>query len=279
MRHIDHIVIAARELDEAGDFYCRLGFQVGARNRHPWGTENRLVQFGSSFIELITVAKNAVIPPFEERKFSFGAFVDNYLNRREGLAMLALDSADATADAALFAAEGIGFFEPFFFERKGRRTDGSETRVAFTLAFALDAKIPDAAFFVCQQHFPQNFWDPGFQQHANGAADISAVTLTVPQPVAHDDFFAAFCGSNSRETQGGNLVFPLNGGRIIVARDTREMGSSSATPQLTSFSVRICDLSSQADRLRDAAIPFTAAGNRIVVPARAAFGVEVLFEH
>jgi catechol 2,3-dioxygenase-like lactoylglutathione lyase family enzyme len=46
IRRIDHIVAAVRDLDEAGDFYCRLGFQVGTRNEHPWGTENRLIQSG-----------------------------------------------------------------------------------------------------------------------------------------------------------------------------------------------------------------------------------------
>ncbi len=47
-RRIDHLVLAVRDLDAAGLFYERLGFQVGARNRHPWGTENRIVQFQSS---------------------------------------------------------------------------------------------------------------------------------------------------------------------------------------------------------------------------------------
>ena len=62
-RRIDHLVVAVRDLDEAGSFYRRLGFQVGARNRHPWGTENRLVQFSDSFIELITVGEGAANAP------------------------------------------------------------------------------------------------------------------------------------------------------------------------------------------------------------------------
>ena len=41
---IDHIVHAVRDLDAAGDFYRRLGFTVGARNIHPWGTHNRIVR-------------------------------------------------------------------------------------------------------------------------------------------------------------------------------------------------------------------------------------------
>jgi hypothetical protein len=49
---LDHIVHAIRDLDAAGDFYGRAGFTVGARNRHPWGTHNRIVQFPGVFVEL-----------------------------------------------------------------------------------------------------------------------------------------------------------------------------------------------------------------------------------
>ena len=51
-RGIDHLVLAVHDLDAAGDFYEKLGFRVGARNRHPWGTENRIVQFPHIFLEL-----------------------------------------------------------------------------------------------------------------------------------------------------------------------------------------------------------------------------------
>jgi catechol 2,3-dioxygenase-like lactoylglutathione lyase family enzyme len=51
-RSIDHLVVPVRDLDGAATFYERLGFTVGARNRHPWGTENRLIQFPQNFIEL-----------------------------------------------------------------------------------------------------------------------------------------------------------------------------------------------------------------------------------
>lgn len=84
-RRIDHVVVAVHHLDSAGAFYERLGFTVGVRNRHPWGTENRLIQFGSSFIELVTVGREAgAIPRHEEGRFSFGGFVRSYLRDREG---------------------------------------------------------------------------------------------------------------------------------------------------------------------------------------------------
>jgi len=37
-RRLDHVVIAVHDLDGTGELYGRLGFQVEARNQHPWGT-------------------------------------------------------------------------------------------------------------------------------------------------------------------------------------------------------------------------------------------------
>ena len=53
----DHIVHAVRDLDAVADFYRRIGFTVGARNRHSWGTHNCIVQFPGFFIEILTLAE------------------------------------------------------------------------------------------------------------------------------------------------------------------------------------------------------------------------------
>ncbi|MBZ0147420.1 MAG: VOC family protein, partial [Pseudorhodoplanes sp.] len=56
-RGLDHIAHAVRDLDKAADFYRRIGFTVGTRNRHPWGTHNCIVQFPGFFIEILTLAE------------------------------------------------------------------------------------------------------------------------------------------------------------------------------------------------------------------------------
>lgn len=270
-RRIDHLVLAVRDLDRAAAFYESLGFQVGARNRHPWGTENRLVQFRSSFLELITVGDGTLIPPHEPGRFSFGAFVRDYLETREGLAMVVLDSTDAPADAAKFARTGIGRFEPFHFERKGRRPDGGEIVVAFSLAFALDPRLPDMSFFVCQQHNPEAFWNPAFQLHANGAANVASVTLEVPDPSAHAEFLATFTGVAGQT--GGKLdnVFPLQAdGRLVVA-------SGAGAPGCTSYRVTVTDPPVVAERLGRLGIPFQTVDDVVTIGADAAFGVAIRF--
>jgi len=272
-RRIDHVVVAVHDLDAAGAFYQRLGFQVGARNRHPWGTENRLIQFGSSFIELITVGPDAeAIADHAPGRFSFGGFVRDYLREREGLAMLVLDSDDAVADAALFSEKGLGSFEPFFFERKGRRPDGSETRVAFTLAFAVDAQAPMAGFFVCQQHFPENFWNPAFQRHDNGAGAIASVGMTAASPAMHQFFFSTFCGSTARQDAQGLLSIDLRAGRLTISPD------GGAGLQLHSMTIHVPDAKAQAERLMRAGIPYTVTDAGLGVSSEAAFGLAIFFE-
>src|SRR5262252_7764114 len=95
-RGLDHIVHAVRDLDASADLYRRLGFRVGARNRHPWGTHNYIVQLPGFFIA-----------------------------RGEGFSFLILESMDARADAATFAAAGIGAAQDLRFERDAKRPDGS----------------------------------------------------------------------------------------------------------------------------------------------------------
>lgn len=278
MRRIDHIVVAVRELDRAAEVYRKLGFQVGPRNQHPWGTENRLIQFGSSFIELITVGSNAgLIAPHQYRRFSFGAFVRDYLEQREGIAMLVLNSADAASDAAQFAEFGIGDFAPFSFERKARRPDGSEIQVAFTLAFAKDPAAPEVGFFVCQQLFPENFWNWSFQQHANSAAEITAVTLSAPDPNRHANFLTRFSGADKHFLPEGGLRFALDGGRIEVLTAAQTHKQPLPSPSLTSFSVRVTDMDILTRLLNAEGIPFTESNETVVLAPDLLFGVELRF--
>src|SRR5271169_1081835 len=102
-RAIDHIVIPARDLAAQATLYRRLGFQVGPRNRHPWGTENHIVQFDGSFLELIGLGEGFVAPAPAPGVYSFAGFLATFLQRREGVAMLVMRSADAEVDRAEFA--------------------------------------------------------------------------------------------------------------------------------------------------------------------------------
>ncbi len=282
-RGLDHLVIGVRDLDAAGAFYETLGFKVGARNRHPWGTENRIVQFPGSFLELLTIADAAAIVPPAPRVFSFGSVMQDALARGEGLSMLVLESADAKADAAAFQAAGIGDYEPFFFERQARRPDGSEVRVAFSLAFAADPLAPECGFFVCQQHEPQNFWNPAFQQHANGATALTSAIIVTDDPAVHREFLSAFAGFPEVLEGNADFVLDLPRGRIDVLDPEAAQAIYHVEPDPTparflGFCVAVPDLDAVAERLEAAGVPFAQGDDRITVPAEAALGCVIAFE-
>ena len=281
-RGLDHLVIGVADLDAAGALYADLGFRVGARNSHPWGTENRIVQFPSAFLELITVGDATLVPPHAPRRFSFGAFVRDALTRAEGMSMLVLESRDSKGDAESFRRAGIGDFEPFFFERQARRPDGREVRVAFSLAFAENQKASECGFFVCQQLEPQNFWNPAFQQHENGASGLSAVFMVTQEPAAQAGFLSAFSGAESFAAPAAGLRLPLPRGRLEVltpqaAAAMLEDGSREQN-RFAGFAVTVPDLGIVASRLTERGIAHNREGGRIVVPARAALGCAIVFE-
>src|SRR6202035_5071271 len=166
----------------------RAGFTVGARNRHPWGTHNRIVQLKNCFVEILEVAEPGKIAPHKEGSFSFGAFNRDFLAAREGFSMLILGSSNASLDAQGFEAAGIGGFEVFDFAREGKKPDGTPVKLAFSLAFAADPASPNVRFAACQHHFPENFWDPAFQTHANGAKAVSGAALVADNPAGHQTF-------------------------------------------------------------------------------------------
>jgi len=203
-----------RDLDAAGAFYQRLGFTVGARNRHPWGTHNRIVQLPGFFIELLTVGEGERILPPAPGTISFGAFTRDFLARGEGLAMLVLEGKNAEADVDAFRRAGIGDFAPFRFEREGRTPDGRAVKLGFSLAFARDPLAPDTCFFTCQQHYPENFWNPAFQAHANGASGIGAIVLVAENPSDHHIFLSAFSGVRDLHSTSAGVTVETPRGAI-----------------------------------------------------------------
>ena len=204
-RGLDHIVHAVRDLDAAAELYRRLGFTVGARNKHPWGTHNTIIQCPGVFIELLTLAEPEKLGSDGFSRL-FGAYTRDFLKRGEGLALLILESRDARADEADFRAASIAGSEVMRFEREGKRPDGSAVKVGFSLAFAEDKLAPDIHFATCQQHYPENFWNPAFQKHANSVSGIAGVIAVAEEPARHLNFMQSFAGAAAQTGSDGFTI-------------------------------------------------------------------------
>ena len=282
---IDHLVVVAQDLDALADLYRRMGFQVGARNRHEWGTLNNIVQFDGAFLELLTTESGFQAPPPASPLSSFAGTIVDYLSKREGVAMMVLEAVDAKADHASFNAAGIGLPETFWFGREGKRPDGSPVEVSFSLAFARSPAIQDAGFFVCQQHAPDMFWNPSFQVHENGVTGINRLVFAAGNPTEHANFFQKYTGV-APESGDGSVVFGTARGEIELT--TRQelasrWGDASLpaaldTARFAAVVFAAPDVSRVADHLSQGGIAFDRTGDRVVVPASAAKGATLVFE-
>jgi catechol 2,3-dioxygenase-like lactoylglutathione lyase family enzyme len=282
---LDHIVLCVRDLDAARERFEALGFTTTPPAKHPFGTGNSLAQMGSSFIELLSVIEPQRIPPHAEGSFSFGAHNAAFLERREGMSMLVLSSEDARHDEARWRSGGLHTFEPVYFERKATLPDGSEAKVAFTIAFAVNEAIPDAVFFCCQQHAPEAFWQPAYQRHANGAADLSSVTLVADHPQGHAAFFETLLGHSRLKTHPRGLEASTGLGHIeviatqqVAARFPQAAASAlSSGAGFVAAAVGVADIDATAQILESSGVSHTRTDQRLVVPATECFGMTLEF--
>jgi hypothetical protein len=283
-RAIDHLVLAAHDLEAQAALYRRLGFQVGARNRHPWGTENHIVQFPGAFLELIGLGKDFVAPSVAPGAYSFADFVSRFLAHREGFAMLVLRSDDAEGDRRRFAAEGLGDFARFDFARKARKTDGREVEVAFSLAFARSPALPEAGFFVCQQHFPENFWSPALQIHSNGATGVAGVALASETPSDHVEFLERFVGAGEARVVDGGFALDVEGSTVEILTEAAlaaRYGAGSFAddhPPLLVTRIAVADLAVAEAALKSNGVAHARRGELLVISAGEAFGAVFVFE-
>lgn len=240
-RGLDHIVHAVSDLDGAAAVYRRLGFTVGARNRHPWGTHNHIVQLPGCFIELLTLAEPDKMGG-DVFSTMFAAYNRDFVARGDGLSMLVLESNGAAADEAAFRSAGIAAAPATRFDREGKRPDGTPVKVAFTLAFAKDKQAPDASFFTCQQHYPENFWNPAFQQHGNGVQGVAGVVFVADQPAQHRDFLLTFTGAASAREEAGGFTIDLPRGAIGVMTPSAFTDRFGQRPPVTERGARLAAL-------------------------------------
>ena len=281
-RRIHHLVICVHDLAQAALDWRTLGFNLTPTGVHPFGTSNRLAMFGNNFLELLAVTDAAAVPPAAPDRFSFAAHNRDFLATAEGMSMLALDSADAHADAARFKANHIGAYAPFDFGRDAALPGGGTARVEFSLAFATDPVMPGIAFFTCQErHPPELFWKGDYQRHPNGALRVIEIVISAPEPAEHRGFLEHLTESTA-ELAPGRLTVGASGDRITVLGPSemarRLPGLASApSPRFCAARLAVTDLDATTRALKDNGVDFEIAGAVLLVPPAASHGLALEF--
>ena len=284
VRGLDHIVHAVRDLDAGAELYRRLGFTVGARNRHPWGTHNQVVQLPGFFVELLTVAEPQKLGG-DGFSTHFGRFNQSFLARREGLSFLLLDSTDAASDVTSFRAAGIAASEALRFEREGTRPDGTKAKVGFSVAFARDRHAPEIGFGVCQQHFPENFWNVAFQRHPNAATAVAGAVLVAENPSDLHIFLSAFTGERELQATSSGITASTPRGNIKImdpAAFANHFGIAapdiSGGARLAALRFRVRDHAALLTALAAGGIAPNNHIGAVVIPPEIAMGAALVFD-
>lgn len=284
-RGLDHIVHAVADLDAAADVYRRAGFKVGARNRHPWGTHNHVVQFPGFFIEILTVAEPDKLGDDGLSKHFGSPNREAIARGDEGFSMLVLESTDSDADVADFAQSGIGISDALPFSREAKLPDGSSTIVGFSLVFARDALSPHTGFFTCRQHNPAAFWKPDYQQHANGARGVLGVVLAAENPADHHIFLKAFTGVSDLHASSIGVAAHTPRGDVEIMEPVAFRDQFGVTPKLDGegallkgLRLSVPDIEAAERVLKSGGIAAYRHPGRLVVPPEAAFGATLIFE-
>ena len=175
-RGLDHIVHAVRDLDAAAALYRGLGFTVGARNRHPWGTHNHIVQLPGFFIELLTRRRAGQTRRRRLLAFCSAPITATSCRPDEGFSLLILEVARCRGRRDGFPRRRHRRLRGDALRARGQAAGrlGREARLLARLRRAIQA-APQIHFATCQQHYPENFWNPAFQKHANGVTGIAGV--------------------------------------------------------------------------------------------------------
>ncbi|HEY7296669.1 MAG TPA: VOC family protein [Xanthobacteraceae bacterium] len=283
-RGLDHVVHAVRDLDAAADFYHRLGFTVGVRNHHPWGTQNHIIQFPGCFLELLAVIEPEKLGS-DPIAALFGTFNRLFLKRQEGLSFVMLESGNAASDAAEFRASGIGVSDALRFEREGTNPDGRKVRLGFSVAFAREPRAPEIGFGVCQQHSSENFWAPALQKHANDAMGIAGAVLVTENPSDLHIFLSAFVGVRELQATSSGIVAPTPRGDIRVMDPAAFRLHFGVLPPDISVGARLAAVrfavGNGADflaRARGENVPVSTHMGTFVIPPDAAHGATLVFE-
>lgn len=287
-RGLDHIVHAVADLDAAAEFYRHAGFIVSARNVHPWGTHNHVVQFPGFFIEVLTVGEPEKLQEASKGEGMakvFGLANQEHIARGDGFSMLAFESKNIEADVEDFKKRGIGISGALPFSREAKLPDGKTVTVGFTLAFARDELSPHTGFFAIQHRDPAMFYKKELQQHQNRASGVLGAVMVADNPTDHHIFLGNVTGVRELHASSLGLVANTPRGDVEIEEATAFRDQFGVTPKVERTGATIeglrlaaADLDAVERILKANKIASHRHIGRLVVKPQAAFGATLIFE-
>ena len=140
---------------------------------------------------------------------------------------------------------------------------------------------------MCQHHYPQNFWNPAFQSHVNGAQRVPGVVMIANHPMSHQVFLKAYVGATAElDLVGGGGVIARTENGVVeimepsVARNGLGIPVKADGEAITLNAMRfaVADLAATEALHLQSGVAVRRHGERLVVPPDEAVGATLIFE-
>jgi hypothetical protein len=271
---LDHVVINARnDIDGAAETFRRLGFTLTERGYHTLGSMNHLAMFGTDYLELIAVPKDAppdVRPDVQASPYGLNGFV--------------FGTEDSAELHAALSAAGVNAKAPREFSRPVR-LDGGEHQATFRTVSIPESDTPYGRIYYCHHLTRDLVWRDAWRRHANGVVAVARAVFVHPDPAAASQLYAKMFGAEAvRDIDGGKLVVVAQTSLEIVteAMARREFGDGipdavGRETYMAALGFRTMSVKRAGDVLRQNGVPFNEVRGGLLVPASAAFNTTLMF--
>jgi hypothetical protein len=164
--------------------------------------------------------------------FCCGRNVGKFLERVEGLGLVALHSKDARADHRVLTSRGLASQGLIDFRREVQKPDGSPGVAIVSLGLFLNEIQRDVSNFICHQHRPELIWVPEWQRHPNGVDAVTAVTYVAEHPSDLVERYRAFYGQERVIRKGDGFEADSDCGviRAVSTAEANDLYSAVSLP-------------------------------------------------
>jgi hypothetical protein len=270
---LDHVVVNVRDrIDEGAETYRRLGFTLTPRGYHTLGSINHLAMFGTEYLELIAA------PAGDTRR-------QEILAAPEGLNGLVWGTEDSDGIYEALHAAGAPIEPPQQFSRPVELADGARDAI-FRTVRVTSGTTPAGRLYFCH-HLTRNLvWRDEWRHHANGVVGVMRAVIAARDPAYLGGLFARMFGADAVRKVGDacRLLVGLSRFDVITpAALQRDFGDAAPdgrgrTEFMAALTLRSKSLEATARALQAGGIAGARhEGDRIVVPAAAAFGTVLEF--
>lgn len=218
VRSLDHFVVSVLDAEQAGANYEKLGFHVLPFMRHiELGSCNRVIQFKSTYLELIGDLDNAVHVHGNKmlKRFEVG----------EGLSIVSLSSENLDTDRERLQEDGFAPDAIVSARRKIDMPDGTANETDSSCFYVWRPDKEYLSLFYSAHYKPETIFVPEYyDNHPNTAKSVSGITYVSKAPSEDIDYFTAMFRSepDKAEVDYVRFITPRGETLEIVAQDVLE---------------------------------------------------------